>query len=224
MNPYDLTADKITQNNIQPKVLDGYSFHFFQCKSWLDLAKRTNGACAVRYAAFELRYGIEYLLFELLVLTSESLGKEEYEACIGNAGDIKKKLGKKGTDYEKLSEFTDILLKIASGPRVQCWKIDDLFESWGIASSFLHFDGIHSLTYLDKDWITQSINKLTSAIEPIWRAITETQGVAIFKPSKMQPDVFKTWEEFKSGAISRDDLIVRMKLRFPITDLKLRDV
>src|SRR5437762_13601654 len=35
---------------------------FFQARSWLDYAKRASSPSAIHYAAFELRYGIEYLL------------------------------------------------------------------------------------------------------------------------------------------------------------------
>jgi hypothetical protein len=45
--------------------VDHSSWHFFQARSWLDYATRKDAPAAIHYAAFELRYGIEHLLFEL---------------------------------------------------------------------------------------------------------------------------------------------------------------
>ena len=60
------------------------SRHFFHARSWVDYTKRASSPSAIHYAAFELRYGIEYLLFELLVLASESLTVKEYLDCLGD--------------------------------------------------------------------------------------------------------------------------------------------
>jgi hypothetical protein len=59
--------------------LDHSSWHFFQARSWLDYATRENAPSAIHYAALELRYGVEYLVFELLLLASESLSLQEIQ-------------------------------------------------------------------------------------------------------------------------------------------------
>ncbi len=43
---------------------------------------------AIGYAAYELRQGIEYLLFHLLVISSETLSEEEYQDCFGPAKNV----------------------------------------------------------------------------------------------------------------------------------------
>src|SRR5579862_4936955 len=91
------TPDQILYN----RAFDDSSWHFFQARSWIDLAKRSSLPSAIHYAAFELRYGIEYLLFELLVIASESLSEREYQECLGQPKVMKKMLNA-GVHYQKL--------------------------------------------------------------------------------------------------------------------------
>ena len=71
-------------------ALAGPAMNFFQALSWLDNAKRSQVPSAIHYAAFELRYGIEYLLFELLVLANKNLTQVEYERCLGDPNEMKR--------------------------------------------------------------------------------------------------------------------------------------
>lgn len=103
-----LTADKILGNPVQ----DSYSWHVFQALSWIDYAKRNKAPSAIHYAAFELRYGIEYLLFQLLVLKNKFLTRTDYEKCIGDPREMKRRLANLGTNYQKLAEFTEMLLSL----------------------------------------------------------------------------------------------------------------
>lgn len=88
MDPEGKSADQIIAN---PRY-DYSSWHFFQSKSWLDLAKRTMLPGPIHYAALELRYGIEYLLFELLLLTRKEISEEEYRNCLGKPTAMSKML------------------------------------------------------------------------------------------------------------------------------------
>jgi hypothetical protein len=150
MKPEGRTADEIVTNN----VVDNASWHFFQAVSWLDYAKRTQKPSALHYAAFELRYGIEYLLFQLLVLTSRGITEEEYRKCLGNPHAMRKALRSSKLEYDKLAEFTRILMSLdPRSPKLRFWKLDELFRYWGIASEFLHFVGAQSRTYAMDDRI-----------------------------------------------------------------------
>ena len=109
------------------------SWHFFQARSWLDYATRENAPSAIHYAAFELRYGIEYLLFELLVLASESLSLEEYKQTIGSPQATKKLLASPPRNYAKLSEFAEVVVSVdPQAPPIQFWNLNDLFRYWGV--------------------------------------------------------------------------------------------
>src|SRR4030095_5733491 len=115
--------------------VDHSSWHFFQARSWLDSATRENAPSAIHYAAFELRYGIEQLLFELLVLTSESLSEREYREAIGDPKEMKRLLKSPSRNYAKLAEFTKIVVSVdADAPPLRFWSLNDLFRYWGVAS------------------------------------------------------------------------------------------
>ena len=216
MNPLGRSGDTILSQTTAENTLGGSSWHFFQCKSWLDYALRTQHPSAIHFAAFELRYGVEYLLYELLVLTSESFTEADYKKCIGDKDEIKKRLGPHATNYEKLAEFTVIVHEISGSPlKLKQWKIKDLIVAWGVASEFLHFLGSHKHVQSDVNWLITAIARLQKQLDPIWVGMTEYCADAILRPSRMSADVKVYWQEFSSGTLSKEDLILRMKLRFP---------
>ena len=196
--------------------LDHSHWHFFQARSWLDYATRENAPSAIHYAAFELRYGIESLLFESLLLASESLTLREYRQAIGNPKETKKMLESPARDYAKLTEFTKIVVSVDShAPPLHFWSLDDLFRYWGRASEFLHFVGPHATSYSDAAWIAKAIARLDSVLNTVWSNITGTIGNPLMKPSQMPPEVRQAWTEFKDGTLSKDDLIRRLKIMQP---------
>ena len=197
--------------------LDHSSWHFFQAWSWLDYATRENAPSAIHYAALELRYGLEFLLFQLLVLASESLSLREYKEAIRNPKQMKKMLKSPARNYAKLAEFSKIVVSVDShAPTLQFWNLADLFRYWGIASEFLHFLGVHSLTYSQADWTAKAVARLDSVLKPIWSAVTGTFGIGLIKPSQMEPEVRQAWTEFKDDNLTKDDLIRRLGIMQPI--------
>lgn len=211
------TAHEILHN----EILDHSSWHFFQSRSWLDYAKRERRPSAIHYAAFELRYGVEYLLFQLLVLTNESLTQEQYQKCLGDPTKMKKMLSSSDTNYHRLIEFTKICASLDSKiPNLVYWDINRLFKFWGIASEYLHFVGIQALTYREPDWLARAIDRLTEALDAIWKEVTENIGIGLLRPSAMQPEVFSLWKKFSNGELSDVELLSQLKKLQP--DLKHR--
>jgi hypothetical protein len=196
--------------------VDHSSWHFFQARSWLDYATREDAPSAIHYAAFELRYGIEHLLFELLVLVSESLSEREYKQAIGNPKRMKRLLASPARNYAKLAEFAKIVVSVDSyAPPLHFWNLGDLFRHWRVASEFLHFLGPHSANYSQTDWIAKAIATLDSVLTLIWSTITGTVGCAVIRPSQMAPEVLQAWTEFKDGTLAKDDLACRLKIMQP---------
>jgi hypothetical protein len=219
MKPEGKNAEQILAN----QVCDHSSWHFFQAVSWIDFAKRSHNIPALHYAAFELRYGIEYLLFELLVLTSRGLKESEYRKCLGDPKAMKKALSSSKLQYEKLAEFTKILTGMdLRSPRLRFWKLDELFRYWGIASEFLHFVGAHSRTYASDAWFVKTIARLDGILTPIWKASTMTVGVGLLSRDHMQPEVFEAWQEFAAGNLKEEDLKVRMRIAQPVFEERRR--
>jgi hypothetical protein len=212
-------ADEILANEVR----DHSSWHFFQAVSWLDFAKRTQRVPALHYAALDLRYGIEYLLFELLVITSHRLTEAEYRKCLGHPEAMKKALRSSKLEYEKLAEFTRILLPLDPRcPKLRFWKLDELFRYWGIASEFLHFMGAHSCTYGSDVWFCKSLARLEGILTPIWEASTTMLGFGLLSRDSMEPEVRQAWLEFSAGTLKEEDLKIRMRIAQPILERRRR--
>jgi len=213
-DPTKLAAAEIIEN----PLVDHSSWHFFQAMSWLDLAKRTQNPSLLHYSAFELRYGIEYLLFELLVLTNRGLSEADYKKCLGSASAMKKLLRANRDRYERLSSFTSILMDISGAEtiKLQYWKLGELFEYWGKASELLHFVGAHSLTYCDVSWFVKALARLEETINKVWLPSISTLGFGMMKPDTMEPEVRQAWEEYNQGSLSEEDLKIRMTLIQPV--------
>jgi hypothetical protein len=196
--------------------LNESTWHFFQARSWLDYATREDAPAAIHYAAFELRYGSEYLLFELLVLASESLSLHEYKQAIRDPQRMKKMLASPLRNYSKLADFSKVVVSVDShAPPLHFWNLNDLFRYWGVASEFLHFLGGHSATYSRTDWAPKAIARLDSALNLVWSNITGTIGKALMRPSQMEPEVRQAWTEFKDGTLTKGDLILRLRIMQP---------
>lgn len=211
------TTGKSAEEIVSNRLVDHSSWHFFQASSWLDLAKRTQKTSALHYAAFELRYGIEYLLFELLVLATGGLTEREYQKCLGSPGKMKKMLRSEKVLYDRRFNFTRILMKLDPlSIQLHYWDLDELFCFWGKASELLHFVGAHSLTYNNIQWFIKALAQLESIITEIWRNNDDTIGVGVIIPEKMDPDVKLAWEAYSKGQLSDEELSIRMNLISPI--------
>jgi hypothetical protein len=218
MKPEGKSADQILANPLKEHA----SWHFFQAASWLDFAKRLKNPSALQYAAMELRYGVEYQLYQLLVLSGMRTEKQ-YQKCLGNPKAMKKMLESSDSKYEKHSDFTRILMSLVpNAPQMRYWSLTDLFKYWGIASEFLHFFGDHSRTNADREWLNKSVGRLEKVIFPIKEALTKTQAVGLINRSSMEPEVKQAWEEFSAGTLDEENLKLRMKIIQPI--LKARNI
>ncbi len=212
-DPKGKSAEEILK---YPRI-DHSSWHFFQSKSWLDLATRTLHPSALHYSAFELRYGLEYLIFELLVLTRNKLQESEYKKCVGDPKKMKQLMSKSERPYVKLARFTEIAMGLdSSAPKLKFWTLTELFKSWGQASNYLHFLGAHNLTYQSDEWIISSIGTVESILDPIWDKATSSIGVGLFNLNEIAPIVKSIWEDYLAGKISEGDVRTRLDLVRPI--------
>ena len=212
-DPTKRTADQILGNEFIPSS----TWHIFQALSWIDLARRKQTASALLYAAIELRYGLEYLLFELLVVANPTLTEEEYKECIGNPKRIKQLLETTGKIYAKRVEFTKIILSLEpNAPNLRYWDLSELFRYWGVASGYLHFWGSHKRTHQDLNWLIKGIAELEEIAKVLFEHAQTTTGVGFLSLKEMPPEVNKAWDEFLAGTLSAVDLRLRMKILQPI--------
>jgi hypothetical protein len=186
------------------------SGYFFRAMSWLDYAKRTDEVSALLYACAEARMGIEYLLFEeLVVSTGASLTEDEYEQCLKDRTKLHKTLGKLVPDYEALQKFTGALLASEPAlPRQVVWNPKELMKSWGKISELLHWHGARNLTTENPEWRSESYIKLEGTLKPLWDKIISGQSM-IMAPEGMKPDIRKLWDSYLAGDIDIEGVRIR---------------
>ena len=108
--------------------------YLYRAVSWLDYFRRIDHFPALLYACIEDRFGIEYLLFEELVMgTGAKLSRQEYEKILKQGGtNLKKAIDRLVPDYKKLQQFTSAIISIQPGlPSVVFWDPAELMKSWG---------------------------------------------------------------------------------------------
>lgn len=218
MNPENRTADQILKAEDR---LQFSTWHFLQARSWLDYAKRTDSPGAIHYTAFEIRYGIEELLFELLVLTKHGLDAKEYKRCIGAPSTMRKMLEHQDVTYSKLLVFSRISMDMDTRPEkpdLRYWELSELFKYWGKASNYLHFCGLHQVTYESDEWAFKALSELDEISSVFWKAATETVGFGLMAPDKMKPAAAQIWSDFREDKITVDDVKSRLEISRPITD------
>jgi hypothetical protein len=217
MKPENKSANQI----IKTKRFDHSSWHFLQAKSWLDLAKREQLPTILHYAAIEFRYGVEYLLFELLILTKDNLTELEYQKCLRKPDKMKKLLKNAEAPYNKLSIFSKIILKLTPDvPKFMFWDLNILFKYWGVASEFLHFVGSQRDTYDSPEWLIKSIARLEKPLEEIWQSVTQTAGIGLLKPSTLSPVAQGIWDDFLTGKITEESVEFRLQTVQPISKMQ----
>ena len=220
MDPKNKSAEQILKAKDR---LQFSTWHFLQARRLLDYAKRTNSPGALHYSAFEIRYGIEELLFELLVLTKRGLNDKQYKKCIGNPNAMRKMLEHQDVTYSKLLAFTRIAMDMDARPdkpNLRYWELKELFKHWGKVSSYLHFCGPQKATYDSEQWISKALSELDEISLIFWKSATETAGFGLMAPDTMKPAAAQIWSDFKEGIITLQDVKARLEISRPITDLK----
>jgi hypothetical protein len=213
-----MSADPNTILADEKKDLHNHSsWHIERALEWLDYANRTHASGAIGYAAYELRQGIEYLLFHLLVISSETLSEEEYLDCFGPAKNVTTKLNGPGVRYKKLSQFTTAILESLRQPMppMKVWDTVELLRYWGTASEYLHFRGTHDRSTCNPAWIDDAISKLSPPAQTMQDVLYATVAIGTIKPSGMNPDVKPIWEDFRDDRITLEQATIRLKLIHP---------
>ena len=194
--------------------------HLYRAMSWLDYFERNDQFTALIYACIEARFGIENLIFEEIVIsTGANLSQEDYEKCLDNPTNLNKALKKISPEYEKLQEFTQIIVSLSPElPRIIQWEPNKLIKSWGKISKYLHWCGSKSETTELSSWRANAGGEMREEIEPIWNEMTSGHS-GCMHPDDMHPKVSELWDQFKSGDIDTESTTIRMQLLRPLLQL-----
>jgi hypothetical protein len=167
------------------------------------------------------RFGIEYLLFEELVMgTGAKLSRQDYEKCLKEGTKLKKAIDRLVPDYNKLQQFTSAIISIQPGlPNVVFWEPTELMKSWGTLSKYVHWFGAKNETTEIASWRTAAYAEVRQVLDPIWGKICSGQS-GFMHPDNVMPEVRQVWLDFKNGKIDLEGAKIRMHLMKPLLTAK----
>ncbi|SRR6266498_4613947 len=191
--------------------------YLFRAVSWLDYFRRVDHFPTLLYACIEGRCGIEYLLFEELVLsTGARLSRKDYERCVEERNNFAKLIKQLSPDYDKMQQFTLAVVAVEiRAPRLVRWSPSELLKTWGKLSRYTHWVGSKNETTEDPAWRAEALRQVASLLDPIWIKATSGQS-GILYPADMKPKVRELWEDFKNGRVDFEGLKIRLDLIRPL--------
>jgi hypothetical protein len=177
--------------------------HLYKSMAWLNYFERVPVFSPLLYACIDARYGIEYLLFEELVIsTGANLSQADYQRCTGERNRFIKTIEQLTPDYLLLKRFTRLVASLEPrAPKLIDWNLKGLMRDWGEMSHFLHWVGARGLTTEDTAWLVAAHEKIVATVKPIWINLTSGRS-AMLHPKDMHPIAMGVWEEFKRGEIN----------------------
>lgn len=195
--------------------------YLYRSMAWLNYHERTQLYTSFLYACAEARQGIEYLLFEELVIsTGANLTLDEYKKCVNERNRFIKTIKQLSPDYELLQEFSKILVSLDPAyPKLVYWDHSSLMRAWGEISSYLHWSGARSLTAENSSWVGLAFSNVKSIINPIWIKITSGQS-GLMHPNDMVPIVHEIWIKFRNREINSDNAKFQLNYLKPLAKLK----
>ncbi len=207
------TAEEITGENL---YFDSVGY-LYRAVSWLDHFERTPRFTSLLYACIEGRMGIEYLLFEELVIsTGAKLSREDYGRCLKNRKSFAKLIRQLSPDHEKAQQFTHAILEIEPGaPTLVFWSPRELEKVWGKLSKYVHWTGARTETTEDPDWRKRVAQDVKEVLLPIWENMSSGQS-GLLHPTNMKSHVREVWDDFKNDSIDINSVKVRLQLIRPI--------
>lgn len=194
--------------------------YFYRGMAWLDFHNRTRKFSSLLYACAEARHGIEYLLFEELVIsTGANLSIDEYRKCVKERNRFTKTIKKLTPDYERIQEFTKIIVSLEPTiPNLIYWDHHSLMKSWGTISNYLHWFGARNLTTENPTKLESYSKEIEKVLTPIWIKITSGQS-GIMHPKDMAPIVKEVWDKFRNNEIDAKQAKFQLNYLKPLATL-----
>lgn len=191
--------------------------YLFKSMAWLDYFTRVRSFSPLLYACADARHGIEYLLFEeLVVSTGANLSVEDYRRCVNERNRFVKTIAQLTPDYDRLKQFTRIVVGLEpTAPKLIDWDHKFLMKAWGELSHYLHWFGARLLTTEKQDWLDSTFAEIKQIIEPLWINITSGRS-GIMHPKDMHPMVREIWGRFRVGEIDENGARFQMKFLEPV--------
>ena len=206
---------------VSEKIYFDSAGYLYRAMSWIDHFERNDHFVSLLYACIEARYGIEYLIFEeIIISTGADLSMEEYDKCLKSPTKLYNALKRISPDYERLQGFAKIIVSLEpSFPKTIQWQPKKLLKAWGAISNYLHWCGSKNNTTEVKKWRMDAGVKVRGIVEPIWVKISSGQS-AIMHPKDMHPEIIELWELYKNDSINAESVKIRMQILKPLLQYK----
>lgn len=210
-------TDKTPEEILEARPVFSCEWYLLQALCWLDYAKRKTNVTALRYAALEVRSGIEQLWFECIIISvGGKLGRDAYAKCRGKATKMYKVLDRLQPDYEKLMQFIKLTLEgDPNAPSIIEWDLSRLKRLHSNVSECLHFHGIFAETWASSEWFVKNLTVIEEAATYLREQLENGQTGAT-REETMPPEVRDMWVGFKTGKLTKDDVRFRLKIAHPV--------
>lgn len=188
--------------------------------AWLDYYRRYPNFGPLLNACISARQGIEYLLFEELLLgLGTGLTEAEYEKCVQSAKTLDKVVKARIPTYERLLKFTKIVASLDEGlPNLISWNHANLMRAWGTLSKSLHWFGTYALTTDDREWLEKEHSRVLDLVTPIWKNMCKGRH-GVMHPDDMHPSTREVWNRFVKSEISEETAAFQLRIVRPTSVL-----
>jgi len=189
-----------------------------QSKSLLDEAIRARNASALVYAALEARNAIEQLWFEIVMLLhGGEIDSETLAQCRKKDGFLNV-MRKATPDYYALASFTKLCCSIGPPllPEIIVWDIKRLKKQWIAVSAYCHTQAHPRDTLADPQWFDKGFQIVQSVFDYMSANMSQAD-TGIMQPSQMAKHVKPIWEDFRVGAITEEQVLLRLKISQPVS-------
>jgi hypothetical protein len=203
----DKSADQILESK---RCLAGD--YLFRSMAWIDYHKRNRSYPPLLYACVEARQGIEYILFDILVVsTGGNITIDDYKKCIKNNKFVKT-IKKLSPNYERLQKFTKVITSIQNEPpNLIYWEVNELIKVWQFLSTYLHWFGVRSDSTENHQKLDTIFNELQSKIVPLWDKYC-SGDLGLMRVDGMHPKVFQIWKNYSSDIIDIDTVKLELSV------------
>lgn len=204
----EILGDKIYYDSV------GY---LYRAVSWFDHFERTPRFTTLLYSCIEARMGVEYLLFEELVIsTGAKLSREDYERCVKDSLSFSKLIRQLSPDHRKAQEFTRVVVQLQPvPPKLVYWDPRELEKAWGKLSKHVHWVGARTETTDDRNWLKNAGGSVRGVIMPMWEKITSGQS-GLLHASEMTSTVYEVWENYRNERIDIESVKFQLEMLRPV--------
>ena len=193
-------------------------------KELVDIARKHKSLSALVYSAFEARNAVEQIWFELIEACYKGEIPQEILIECRKTNGIFQVMQVTEPDYRKLMKFCSICRSIDTEmPVVIQWDLRKLRRFWNQLSNYCHSPMSAKDTYESPEWFKKGVllvNEVYDYMSTEMKRAGSKGGTGRIDHKSMPEEVKQAWEAFKSDSISENQLYRRLKIMFPVLQMR----